>query len=401
MSIAIGDFQDAFERNLSHYINRDKKIEAIEDYFYDKYEIRVNFEKNVDKCLEFIMSYALDEEDYSEEEIFNDVLEILEKKYSVGEPFSLSLLEVNPDVTFEVLLDKVNEEFEGKAITIEDIKFDEINIGKDLIGKKIFINCKFNELKRNSRTNEIEDGVKLYGSLGIVIDYNNSVVICTKTSYNKAVHQIFNVLKYNLMGFCDIKPYYVRHKVRGNKASYAYDNLSLIILNLIHEQLSSHQYGLLDVVSLNFNNNLAPRIKNAKLGGVNLLQDMDIVARIHNKDKITSFAIKVEKEQSNQTPLRFLLTVDFRGTLKINIDDLEGSLDTARDLSVIAYEIYHIISTLVPSEEAVEQGKNIFERTMLQPLKPNPILNMYKEQIKKDLLELLPDKSLELEAYFS
>lgn len=83
--------------------------------------------------------------------------------------------------------------------------------------------------------------------------------------------------------------------MRGNKSIQDYDILSLITINLIYDKLVQFDYSVLNVISLSFNNNGAPRIKNAKLGGVDLFQDLDIVARIHNKDRITSFAIKIEK----------------------------------------------------------------------------------------------------------
>ncbi|MEK5488873.1 hypothetical protein [Lysinibacillus sp. FSL M8-0355] len=399
MSIGIGRFEDAFKRKM-YPKNKNKRIEAIEDYFFDKHDIEVNFEADEQKCLDFILQYAIDEEGPSEDEIFSDILNILEDRYSIGEPFYVSLIELGTTTTFEELFELLEEQLRDEVVR-ESFSFNEFNVSADQVSKRVEITCRFTEYYKHILTEEIEREKKLYsGNLVINIDFDNSVAVVTKSSYNKAVNQIIGFIDAVIVSLGRIKPYYVQNKVRGNKSIQDYDILSLITINLIYDKLVQFDYSVLNVISLSFNNNGAPRIKNAKLGGVDLFQDLDIVARIHNKDRITSFAIKIEKTISADKKMEALLTVDFRGTLKVLIDEITGNNIDGNDLNDVAYEIYEILSNMIGKEEEVEQGRELFEQRILANSTPNPAIEVYKDQIKNELIQLLPDKIKEIEQYF-
>lgn len=87
-----------------------------------------------------------------------------------------------------------------------------------------------------------------------------------------------------------------------------------------------------------------------------------------------------------------LLTVDFRGTLKVLIDEITGNNIDGNDLNDVAYEIYEILSNMIGKEEEVEQGRELFEQRILANSTPNPAIEVYKDQIKNELIQLLRTK---------
>ncbi|SFQ87208.1 hypothetical protein SAMN04487920_11318 [Bacillus mycoides] len=400
--ISIGRFEEVYKQKMNYPKNREKRIVAIEDYFFEAYDIEVNFEKDKQKCLDFILQFVEDENSPAEEDVFSDIINVLEDRYSIGEPFFISSLNLG-SLSLDVLAEQLQEKFSGELIK-ESFCFSDSNITKDNHAEFIKIDCKFTEFAKDIVSGQINRGNKLYsGNLSIYVDVKNSVVIVRKSSYNKAVNQILDFINALIVseGQGNIKPYYAQHKARGNKADLEYDNLTLITINIILNKLNINGYDLSNVVSLSFQNNGAPRIKNAKLGGVDLFQDLDIVARILNRDRINVFSVKVSKALDDGSRIQVLLTVDFRGAFKILFDEIEGIQPENQKLNVIACEIYEIIQSMVTSKEEAELGQQIFEERILPNSKPHPVILATLNKVEQELKGLLSESASVIEQYFN
>lgn len=402
-TISIGRFEEVYTQKMTYPKNREKRILAIEDYFFEAYDMEVNFEKDKQKCLDFILQFVEDEDSpAAEDDVFNDIVNILEDRYSIGEPFFISSLNLG-SLLLNDLAEKLQEKFSREFIK-ESFCFNESNVTKDEHAEVIKIDCKFTEFAKDIVSGQINRANKLYsGNLSIYVDVKNSVVIVRKSSYNKAVNQILDFINALIVseGQGNIKPYYAQHKARGNKADFDYDNLTLITINFIFNKLNNKGYDLSNVVSLSFQNNGAPRIKNAKLGGVDLFQDLDIVARILNRDRINVFSVKVSKTLDDGNRIQVLLTLDFRGTFKILFDEIEGIQPENQKLNVIACEIYEVVQSMVTSKEEAELGKNIFEERILPNSKPHPTILTTVNKIEQELKELFSENALAIEQYFN
>ncbi len=186
--------------------------------------------------------------------------------------------------------------------------------------------------------------------------------------------------------------------MRNKALEVDYDPLTLLVINLVFKKLEDVNYDIEGVNSLTFYNNGAPRIKNAKLGGVDLFQDSDIIERICNGDRITSVSIKVYKEFSDETSVQADLTIDFRGMLKIILNE---SSSPEHDLDQVTYEVFSIINQLITDDETQKEGTQIFEEKLLpNAFKARTFYDFYIDKIESELKAFLPDKEKEIEKYF-
>lgn len=395
--MSITKFESVFTRKTKH--NTKKRLEAIEGYFLEKHDLEVDFEGNQDNCLAFVMQFIQDD-DISEDEVFNEILSILEDRYSIGEPFFIANLEFKENLTYEELCTVIQDKFNHAVLPQDSFEFSDIQIALDEVGKCISITCRYTEYYLNPLTEQREEERSLLsGNLNIKFDFNCKLLITTKSSYNKAVNKIIEVMNGALWGTARIKRYYVQNKMRNKALEIEYDPLTLLVINLVFKRLEEADYVIEGVNSLIFYNNGAPRIKNAKLGGIDLFQDSDIIERICNGDRITSVSIKIQKEYpSEDRSVQADLTIDFRGMLKIILNE---SLSTEYELNEVTYEIFHIINQLIVDEDTQTVGTTIFNGNLLpNAFKARTFYDFYIDKIEKDLKDLLPDKELEIEKYF-
>ena len=395
--LSITKFESVFTRKTKH--NTKKRIEAIESYFLEKHDLEVDFEGNQDNCLAFVMQFIQDD-DVSEDEVFNEILAILEDRYSIGDPYFIANLELTEGLTFEQLEQIIREKFNQDVLPQDSFEFSDIQIITDTVGKCISIACRYTEYYLNPLTDQREEErTLLSGNLNVKFDFNRKLLTTTKSSYNKAVNKVIEVMNGALWGTARIKGFYVQHKMRNKALEIEYDPLTLLVISLVFKKLEEAEYTVEGVNSLTFYNNGAPRIKNAKLGGIDLFQDSDIIERISNGDRITSVSIKISKEYPEEDRnVQADLTIDFRGMLKIILNE---SISAEYELNEVTYEIFQIINQLIISENTQVEGTQIFTDELLpNAFKARTFYDFYIDKIESDLKALLPDKLQEIEKYF-
>ena len=172
--LSITKFESVFTRKTKH--NTKKRIEAIESYFLEKHDLEVDFEGNQDNCLAFVMQFIQDD-DVSEEEVFNEILAILEDRYSIGEPFFIANLEFKEGLTFEELEQIITEKFNQNVISQESFEFTDIQFTRDAVGKCISITCRYTEYYLNPLTDQIEgERSLLSGNLNVKFDFECKLI---------------------------------------------------------------------------------------------------------------------------------------------------------------------------------------------------------------------------------
>nr|WP_106780841.1 hypothetical protein [Lysinibacillus timonensis] len=395
--MSITKFESVFARKTKH--NTQKRLEAIEGYFLEKHDLEVNFNGNQDNCLAFVMQFIQDD-DISEDEVFNEILAILEDRYSIGEPFFIASLELKEGLTFDALCETVQEKFNVGTLQQDSFEFTEVQFVTDNVGESISITCRYIEYYLNPLTDQREiERPLLSGNLNIKFDYKNNLLITTKSSYNKAVNKIIEAINGALWGTARIKRYYVQNKMRNKALEIEYDPLTLLVINLVFRKLEEANYEVEGVNSLIFYNNGAPRIKNAKLGGIDLFQDSDIIERICNSDRITSVSIKIYKSlPAEESSVQADLTIDFRGMLKIILNE---SASSEYELNEVTYEVFNIINQLIIDDNTQLEGTQIFEEALLpNAFKARTFYDFYIDKIETELKNLIPDKEYEIEKYF-
>ncbi|WEZ08872.1 hypothetical protein P5663_02985 [Priestia flexa] len=396
--MSITKFESVFTRKIKH--NTKKRLEAIEHYFLEKHDLEVDFDSNQDNCLAFIMQFIQDE-DISDDEVFTEILSILEDRYSIGEPFYIASLQLKDGLEFNQLYQVIDEKVSIGNIQQDSFEFTDIQLFRDETDECAIISCRYIEYYMNPMTDEIEAERPLFsGNLNIKFDYKNKLLVTTKSSYNKAVNKIIDSINGALWGSAIIKQYYAQHKMRSKALEIKYDPLTLLVIKLIFEKLEENEYQVEGVNSLLFYNNGAPRIKNAKLGGVDLFEDSDIIERICNGDRITSVSIKINKSfRTDGSSLQSDLTIDFRGMLKIILNEFVTAEE--EKLNTLTYEIFQMINELIINENTSEDGSNIFENDLLpNAFKARTFYDFYINKIESELKEFIPDKESEIEKYF-
>ncbi|GIO22248.1 hypothetical protein [Oceanobacillus sp. J11TS1] len=395
--MSITKFESVFSRKIKH--NKNKRLEAIENYFLEKHDLEVDFQEDQDNCLAFVMQFIQDD-DISEDEVFNEILAILEDRYSIGEPYLIANLQLKEGLEFATLRDILNENINIGTIQQDSFEFTDIQLITDPEGESINITCRYTDYYLNPMTDQREEERPLLsGNLNVKFDYKNRLLITTKSSYNKAVNKMIESINGALWGNAIIKQYYAQHKMRSKALEVEYDPLTLLVINLVFKKLKDAGYDVEGVNSLTFYNNGAPRIKNAKLGGVDLFQDSDIIERICNSDRITSVSIQIYKELPlEEGSVQADLTIDFRGMLKIILNE---STSTEHELDEVTYEIFNIINQLVADDRTSAEGTQIFEDALLpNAFKARTFYDFYIDKIELDLKKLLPDKERDIEKYF-
>lgn len=392
----ITQFESVFTRKTKH--NTQKRLGAIENYFLEKHDLEVEFAGNKDNCLAFIMQFIQDD-DVSEDEVFREILSILEDRYSMGEPYFIANLQLKEGITFEDLRNVITEKVDIGVIQHDSFEFTDISLATDHHRESINVTCRYTEYYLNPMTDQREEERPLFsGSLNVKFDYQNKLLITTKSNYNKAVNKMIESLNSALWGNAVIKKYYAQNKMRGKALEIKYDPLTLLVINLVFQKMNEIGYEVEGVNSILFYNDVAPRVKNAKLGGVDLFQDSDIIERISNSDRIISVSIKICKELNEGNSVQADLTIDFRGMLKIILNE---STSTEQELDDVTYEVFRIISQLITDDNTATEGTRIFENSLLHnAFKARTFYDFYIDRIESELKELLPDQKDKIEQYF-
>lgn len=134
------------------------------------------------------------------------------------------------------------------------------------------------------------------GSIALHFDLTNKLCMSSHIGYSKVFLDLTTYICSNLENF-SIKPAYLQNeaKTMKNARISPYAPITLLSVYLIFKEIENIGFIVDSVDSLNFHNENAPRVKNARLGGNDLLDDPDVITKIHSGDKITRFTISIKK----------------------------------------------------------------------------------------------------------
>jgi len=376
--------------------NKEKRLLAIEEYFAYNHGIEVSFDNDIERCIAFILQRAREDEENSDV-ILDDIADIIMERYSVGLPFAVSELETELDLAqIKTLLEELfltecaheNLEF----LDCNEVTVDEINETVEFRGryKEFYVDPKTDELGR-----EINSGV-----FQVTFDLKNKLYITSKVGYSKIINMLIDLIKENYHPRINIKPYYLQQSIRYIKDAVTSDfaPLTLLVINLIFKKLGDMGYMVQGVLSLSFNNENAPRIKNAKLTGTDLFRDPDVVERIYNVDKITKFTVNIMKIIDGNVALSTDLTIDFRGMIKFIFDN---SNERSMTISQICVDLFNGISELMEDDYTIEVGQTLLKENLQRlSFSTRPQFNLFMYTLKNELVALLPEKETEIKSHF-
>lgn len=389
----IGKFEQLFSQKMR--TNKEKRLLAIEEYFADNHDIEVSFENDVDKCISFILQLIREDSDSENyDTLLDDIADIVMQRYSIGIPFAVSELETELDLN--QVQTHIEELFLGKECVHENLKFsdcDEVLI--DEISETVAFKGRYTEFYVDPKTDELGREINS-GVYNVSFDLKNKLFITSMVGYNKIVNKLIDLLKRNYYPDIHIKPYYVQSNIRyiNNAATSEFAPLTLLVINLIFKKFNEMGYLVQSVDSLSFNNESAPRIKNAKLTGTDLFKDPDVVERIYSEDKITKFTVNIIKMKDGKASLLTDLTIDFRGMIKFIFDN---STQASFTIAQACIDLFKGIGELMADDHTVETGKTLLKLNMQRLAFNNrPQFNAYMYTLKNELIELLPDKEQEI-----
>lgn len=390
----IRSFESLFTQKIRS--NTEKRILAIEEYFAENHAIDISFHNNPETCLNFILQMV--REDVENEIIMEDIANIILDRYSVGDPYSFAGLSTK--MNLDEIENLIKNLFLNEVILQDNVYFkDCTEVTKDEVLKKIEFKCRYIEYFRDPRTDELMHEVQS-GTIIVTLDLNNSLFSTSLIGYSKIITKMVNLLKDNFHPKLDINPTYIQQNVRllSNASLVDFAPLTLLVVNLIFKKLQSMDYLVQSVDSLSFNNENAPRIKNAKLTGTDLFSDPDVVERIYNSDKITKFTIHIMKIENGSLVLQTSLTIDFRGMIKFIFNNTSISSYT---LYQVCIDLYNGIQELMINPHTLQTGQALLKDTMQrQAFDTRPQFNAFMFTIRNELLEKIPSETQNIRKYF-
>lgn len=377
--------------------NKDKRLLAIEEYLAFSHDIDITFENDTEKCLAFILQMIREEPDNSDV-ILGDIADIIMERYSVGQPYAVSELETG--LNLEQIKNLLEELLLNKECEYENLIFSDCHeVTIDNINEIVEFKCRYREFYVDPKTDELGREIQS-GTTRVIFDLKNKLYITSMVGYNKIINKLINLIKHNYHPQINIKPYYLQQNIKyiKNAATSDFASLTLLVINLIFKKFNDMGYIVQSVDSLSFNNENAPRIKNAKLTGTDLFKDPDVVERIYSADKITKFTVNIMKMIDSNAALLTNLTIDFRGMIKFIFDNQDERTFTVSQACV---DLFNGINELMDDEHTIEIGQTLLKKKMQRVAFDNrPQFNLFMYTLKNELTDLLPDKSEEVKRFF-
>lgn len=376
--------------------NKEKRLLAIEEYFAFSHDIEVSFGNDTDKCIAFILQITRENEENSDT-ILGDIADIIMERYSVGLPFAVSELETN--LTLEEIKTFLENLFLEEC-SYENLVFHDCHeVNVDEIKETVEFKSRYKEFYVDPKNDELGREINS-GVIYVTFDLKNNLYITSMVGYNKIINMLIDLIKANYHPQINIKPYYIQQNVRAlnNASTSDFAPLTLLVINLIFKKINDMGYIVQSVDSISFNNENAPRIKNAKLTGTDLFKDPDVVERIYSEDKITKFTINIMKIVGGSAALITDLTIDFRGMIKFIFDNhKEGALT----ISQACVDLFNGIGELMQDEFTIEIGQTLLKENMQRlAFDTRPQFNIFMYTLKNDLVDFLPEKEQEIKEYF-
>ncbi|MEJ9232571.1 hypothetical protein LAV79_24600 [Peribacillus butanolivorans] len=341
--VTIEQFVRIYRAKIS--FGKKKRLSAIQEYFATEHNTQYEFNEDSNQCLEIIINFV-QENPLMEQNVFTDIVDLLHDRYSLGDAFIIYNADINQNLDFDRFSEVINDLFEN-TIERDMFNFDADHVNVDDVGQTIKIKCRYREYQRDIGNDIRSENINHSGQIPIYFDFSKQKILIN-TGYNKAANTLVKAINESINSF-SIYEVKVKDNVRQipNLIGVTdFDPLSLLSLYLILQELSSNNYIVNDILSISFNNEQAPRVKKARLGGTNLLQDSDVVHRVYRGDCITNFILDIiHLNHHGQADLIAEVHFDFRTDLKVSFISLQtpGTL-TVQDACL---EIEQIINNAI------------------------------------------------------
>ncbi|PRT32157.1 hypothetical protein [Bacillus thuringiensis] len=361
----IQNFQLVFTEKIKMR-NGQKRLLAVEDYLSENYGINVPFDPTGRQYLLQIMQLVTDNP-LQADNIFSELITILTDRYCNGEPYLLSTLSTS--LTLQELQEHLQDTFRNEddnSISFDSFDFHLEDCTIDPNENIVILKVRYLDWFINNITNQRERELNS-GTITLSFDLNNNLCLGS-SGYNKLFNKLTELLKDNIIEL-NINNIYIQRKQKfmRNSTLSDFSPLTLLVIHLIFKKFEEIGFTVQSVDSLSFNNENAPRVKNAKLGGNDLFQDRQVVERIYNGDKITKFTVSLLKINRNEAlqeerAVIISLTIDFKSILKFTFEDNEFSDTVIKKLCI---DLYSGIDNLINDETTIEEGANLLKENIV------------------------------------
>ncbi|MBM7701168.1 hypothetical protein JOD25_003561 [Kurthia huakuii] len=164
------------------------------------------------------------------------------------------------------------------------------------------------------------------------------------------------------------------------------------MVNLIYEIIPSLGYEV-TIESINFTNLNAQKIKGMKLKGTDLLNENEVLQRIHSKDEVDNIKINIEKintiaGEKTITSLSFI--VDIQGRLSFIFD---ADMDIPYEYKLICLNIQKKLDELIYDSNSIREGVRLIEENLKLP----KTLHQNLREIQQYLYDTISDENIRID----
>lgn len=278
----------------------------------------------------------------------------------------------------------------------------ENSITIDDTAEDVTIKMRFKEFEKDIVSGARTKNILVSGQIPIYINIRKKIAIIN-TGYLKAaklLSKVINETTGTTISISQIDVESESEQMPNLIANDRFSPLTILAITLILVELNKNNFVLNDLLSISFNNEDAPRVKHAQLGGNHLIQDSDVVNRIYRGDRITHFLVSVAHLNSRQTAdMTGEILFDFRTGFKLQFGEQTSGVykktDAAMDIEAI------IRATLKKSDTVLNAIQTIRTRLPNIPAQDQQMIRDILLDVRNALSELLPNDKLLIEDYLN
>jgi hypothetical protein len=398
----------SYEINIEKEIERifqlldkeeDKKIEVIRLYLLMHHGVRTSF---VDK--QGLASYLRTEE--IDIDMLIGIYDVLDQTFSRGYPNFVFEFDLNEEVTFNNLKDKIEQclpSMDEKSYKDDVFIFiKRVGIVTILDGSILKFPVTYEKFKE-----QIDfGGVKTRGesesrsTFDVIFDSVAGLcyIQCGDRNQSNAVHKV--IQKHVTRTFKAFQPFSVSRKKRETvvENEYALDKQTIILLDFMQKSINVHGHEINDYLSVAFaNKNQEKKVRSVRLSGNNLLESYEVGDRVRLGDQIKSVRFQLRFKADSGAYEIVNVFIDFQATIKTQYSNLQNTLNICPMNRHLIDTLTHSLDKLYKEHEVQADLNEIIAKAKVRD---STFLTNVLGKIKEDVYELSiepADKSVVLE----